>query len=135
MKTINVLVALAPAIAAAVVGFVVEVGPTLKKRAVAMMHSRTKVETLKELLAHTAFYGSFLGSVFGFKKDSVHTFYLAAVWFGVFLFLAFRLAKRVEELEEYEELRVHRKRAGLVRSIVRSELERVASSKVEKPDA
>lgn len=131
MKTI--LVALAPAIATAAVGLVVEVGPKLKKWAIAAMHSRTKVETLKELLAHTAFYGSFLGGAMGFKKDSAYTFYLAAAWFIVFLFFAFRLAHRVEELEEYEEIKLHKKRAGLVRSIVRSELERASSSKEGEP--
>lgn len=133
MKMTTYLVALAPAIATAILGLVVEVGPHLKKKLTAVMHSRSKVETLKELLAHTAFYGSFLGSAMGFQKDSVYTFYLAAAWFIGFLVLAFRLAQRVEELEEYEEIKLHKKRAGLVRGIIRSELERAASSAEEKP--
>lgn len=126
MTKINILVALAPAIVTAVVGFVVEVGPVLKLRAKAFMSSRPKVETLKELLAHTAFYGSFLGSAFGFNKHSPYTFVLAAAWFVFFILASFRLAALVGELEEEEEIKLHRKRAGLVRSVMRSELERAA---------
>lgn len=125
----NILVALAPAIAVAVLGLIVEVGPKLKMWAIAAMHSRAKVESLKELMAHSAFYGSFLGGLMGYKKETAETYILAAAWLVVFLVITFRLARRLDEMEEFEETRLHRKMAGTLRSIVRSEVERAASSK------
>lgn len=123
-----IFVALAPAIVTALVGLVVEVGPRLKTWAIAAMQSRAKVESLKELTAHAAFYGSVLGGLMGYKKEAVETYILAVVWLVVFLFVTFRLASRLDEMDESEEIRLHRKIAGTVRSIVRSEVKRNPTS-------
>ena len=124
-----ILVALSPAVICAGLVFIVEGIPRLKSWAIALLQSRAKLETLKELLAHTAFYGSVIGGLLGYKKESIETYYFATAWLIVLLFATFRMVRRLEKIEELEETRLHRKMAGTVRSIVRYELERAASSK------
>lgn len=103
MKNItSILVALAPAIASAVVGFAVTVGPKLTSGWSAFMRNKHYVETLKEVVAHLAFYGSALGGLLGFKHDNPATYFVTAAFFSVLIAYALYLAKRVKDLEEKE---------------------------------
>lgn len=123
-NTMGIWVALAPGIATAVLGFVVEVVPALRSKLNAMMHSASDVEWIKELVMHSAFYGTVLAAVLGFKKEAPETALLAGAWFIVLLYLSRLLSNRLDELEEKERGHVHRKNAGMTRSVVRGELER-----------
>lgn len=100
--TTEILVALAPAIASAVVGLVVTVEPKLTLAFAAFLQSKQKVETLKEVVSHSAFYGSVLGGYLGFHHDSSWTYAIAVAWFFTMMFASFRLAKCVEEIEKME---------------------------------
>lgn len=123
-RTMAVFVALAPGIAVAVLGFVVEVMPAMRAKLKAMMNSAADVEWVKEIVMHSAFYGSVVSAVLGFKKDANETAILAAVWFIALLYISRLLSKRLEELEDKESRDVHRKNAGMTRSVVRGELDK-----------
>ena len=99
---IAILVVLAPAIATAIVGFMVALLPAILTKLHSMMHSASDVEWFKELVMHSAFYGSVVAAVLGFKKEAHETAYLAAAWFVVLLYLSRLLSNRLKELEEKE---------------------------------
>lgn len=131
-RGIAILVVLAPGIATAVLGFIVEVVPLIRNRLHAMMHNASDVEWFKELVMHSAFYGSVLSAVLGFNKEAAETAWLAGIWFVVLLYLSRLLSNRLAELEEKELGHVHRKNAGMTRSVVRSELERATQRNKER---
>lgn len=123
-NVIAILVVLAPGIFCAILGFTIEIVPKIRHRLHTMMHSASDVHWLSELVSHSAFYGTVIGAVLGFKKDAPETAWLAAIWFVVLLYLSRLLSKRHAELEEKERVHAHRKNAGMTRSVIRSELER-----------
>lgn len=128
---IAILVVLAPAIATALVGFMVALLPAILTKLHSMMHSASDVEWFKELVMHSAFYGSVVAAVLGFKKEAHETAYLAAAWFVVLLYLSRLLSNRLKELEENESSDVHRKNAGMTRSVIRGELVKSAQHRKE----
>ena len=81
---------------------------------------------------HSAFYGSVVAAVLGFKKEAHETAYLAAAWFVVLLYLSRLLSNRLKELEEKESSDVHRKNAGMTRSVIRGELVKSAQHRKEE---
>lgn len=116
--TTEILVALAPAIASAVVGLVVTVGPKMTLALAAFMQSKQKVETLKEVVSHSAFYGSALGGYLGFHHDSSWTYAISVAWFFIMMFGSFRLAKRVEDIEEFEREELVEEVVSVVRKVM-----------------
>lgn len=123
-RIMSLFVVLAPAIATAMLGFVVVVVPMIRAKLQAMMQSSSDVEWIKELVMHSAFYGTVVSAVLGFKKDAHETAILAGVWFVTLLYISRLLSKRLEELEDVESRDVHRKNAGMTRSVVRGEMDK-----------
>ncbi len=78
----------------------------------------------QDLVLHSSFYGSVLATFLGATHNSVWSYIVAAAWAVLCLWYSFKIAALVNEKEEIESRVRHRKMAGLVRSIVRSELER-----------
>lgn len=69
--------ALAPGIACALLGFVVEVGPNLVEFVNAFMHRRASVDNLRDVTKDIANVGSAVGGGFGYKENSLETFVAA----------------------------------------------------------
>ena len=130
-NVIAILVVLAPGMVCAVLGLIVEVAPKIRHRLYTMMHSASDVHWLSELVSHSAFYGTVIAAVLGFKKEAPETTWLAAIWFVVLLYLSRLLSNRHSELEEKERGHTHRKNAGMSRSVIRSELERATQRNKE----
>jgi hypothetical protein len=128
LKVVQFLVVLAPAIAIAIAGFVIEVGPAIKRSFGKFFQSAPTVEWIQELVAHAAFYGGVIAAILGIEKASHWTMYCAALWFVGLSAISLALASRLHAIEErdreQEESMRFRKTAGLIRSIVRSELDR-----------
>lgn len=124
----EMLVVLLPAIATAVLAIAIEVVPKLVARLHTLMRNASDVEWLNHLVMHSAFFGTAIGTVLGLKKESNATAYVAVVWFVALLYISRMLCSRIEELEEEKERALHRKTAGTIRSIVRNELQKAASS-------
>ncbi len=124
MKFMPFLVVLAPALFCAMLVFVVEVVPFIANSK--FMNTSQDVEWVKEIVMHSAYYGTVVAAILGFKKDAHETAYLAGLWFVVLLSLSRVLNTRLKELEEKETRDTHRKNAGMTRSVVRSEVEKAA---------
>lgn len=128
MKSTNfaLLVAIAPAVACAAVGFVVEVVPMMKEGLKKLSTSAEKVAWVKEIVSHASFYGFAAAGFLGYTKDSPITSVLAVVWFIFCLRVSYALACHLEELEEtkaaLEKKARHRQLGGTVRAIVRDEI-------------
>jgi hypothetical protein len=132
LKVVSIFVALAPSVACAVLGFVIEVGPGLKCYLERFFRSAPRVEWLKELISHGAFLGGVIAATLGVEKASHTTVLIAALWFVGLTAISYALAARLHALEErdHEQEGVRfRKTAGLIRSIVRSELVRTTETK------
>jgi len=99
-KSIAFLVVLLPAIASAIAAFVVEVAPVLARGYRKFMESRHKVEWLREIVTHAAFYGSAVGAALGVKKDSAVLGWIAGAWFIALISAAYALTEHVESLSE-----------------------------------
>lgn len=124
-KSIPIFVALAPAIAFAVAGFVIEIGPSLRSWGGCFMQSVPRVEWLKDFVMGAAVFGSTIAGVLGLRSDSAGTMVVSVAWFTVMQFVSYLLSKKLEFLQERDvevERARHRKIAGTVRSIVRDEL-------------
>ena len=111
--------------------------PSIQQAVITLKKSAQRVEWVKELLSHAAFYGTVAAGVLGYHKDSVATAIVAVVWFLFCLKLSFALACRLEVIEEAEHEREKdwfRKTAGMTRSVVRSELDRTTTSNKGRTD-
>jgi len=92
-----------------------------------LLTSREHVESLLSLATNLAFVGSAVGVVFGFSESSREAFLLGMVVALASLFMVSRLSRLSAELAKNEAAVAHRKMAGTVRSIVRSELQAAAA--------
>lgn len=95
---------------------------TMAQRSKALFETPSKVSLLQDLALNLATVGSGAGGYFGFKDGSTLTLAFAVVWFAVFFWFALVAAGRVDELQRREASVSHRKMAGTVRSVVRSEV-------------
>lgn len=125
------LVVLAPAIVSAVAGLLIVLAPWMaslhasaKAKVAGFFSSKEHVETLRDFLTSAAFIGPAVGVLFGINSESSTAYVLAAVTFVIASWLAFRLSTLFYDIQAAEASIGHRKMAGLVRSIVRSELEK-----------
>lgn len=81
-----------------------------------------ELEWRKEFVLHAAFYGSVVAAVLGFAHESLFTKLIAGLWFVSGLAYSRKLTKFIEAKEAHEDWEHRRKVAGMVRSVVRSEL-------------
>jgi len=126
-----IFVALAPAIACAMLGFVVEALPRILSFIDREVYSsERRVEWLAEIFSHASFLGGAVASALGFTQKSPVLYGIAAVWFVLCLYVSLALVLQLEEMEkdkhEKEKVRF-RKTAGMIRSVVRSEIQGNAS--------
>lgn len=91
-------------------------------RCTAFFEVPSKVSLLQDVAVTLAFFGSTVGGYFGYQEDSPTTMLLALVFMGCFSWFAILANNRVQELERRESSAAHRRMAGVVRSIVRSEV-------------
>lgn len=86
------------------------------------------LEWRKELVLHASFYGSVLATFLGVSHGSFVSYIIGAAWAFLCLWYSRKITVLVTEKEDIENRVRHRKMAGLFRSVVRSELERVKES-------
>lgn len=125
------LVVLAPAIASTFAGLVINLMPLVVSRYACakayirvFLSSKEHVETTKEFVVNASFIGPGVGVVFGISTESNYAYVLAGVAFVAGIRLALALKLLLRDIESFEAQVNHRKMAGLMRSIVKSELEK-----------
>lgn len=85
-----------------------------------------QLEVRKEVSSHIAFVGSAVGGVIGLQHASIAAGFFAAVWFVLWLACADYVAGEIQQAKEEEDSIHWRKLAGMIRSVVKSELEKVS---------
>lgn len=100
----NVLMALGPGLACALLGFLVEVVPNLLERGKALMLRRASVDHLRDVTKDIGQFGSAVGGFLGYQENSLETTIAAGIWYLIFLRLSFMLAHRVHVLEQVSEV-------------------------------
>lgn len=125
---VQYLVVLAPALFSAAMGLVVN-GPVMGKYLRAILSCREHVATLQDGVMNIAFLGSACGAIFGYGADSREAYLLGGLVALAALFAVSRLSKLAAELASADGKAGHRKMAGTVRSIIRSELAAAAQPK------
>lgn len=137
--TMEIFVALAPAIVSAVAGFFIEVVPALRKWFESVLQNESTTSWLIDLTHSVTLLGASVAGYLGAKEDSTSTVVVGCVWFVAFAAISFKLSRLLEELKvrntEREFKDRHRKMAGAVRSIVRDEVGKVMWDTGETPDA
>lgn len=111
----------------------IEIARGLQRWGGGFVQSSQRIEWLKDLFASLAGLGTAAAAYFGYAEKSIVTVAIGGTWFVGANFGAYLLAKQLEVLDETAATREsirHRKMAGTVRSIVRSELAKT----VEKPN-
>ena len=127
-KFMDFVVVLAPAIACALVGFVVEAGPPILKFVDRKIYSSVeRAQWAKEVVSHGSFYGTAFLGLLGLSHDAPGFYFFAVIWFLVFQSICSTLVDRIQILQEEESRVRFRKTAGMVRSIVKDELNKSAS--------
>lgn len=91
---ISIFVVLAPAIACILLLLLIE-GPAF---VVDIKPPKNRIETLKELFAHLAFYGAAWGAFLGFE----HNYFFIVLWFSSLVTTSFWLSGYVQEMEDQE---------------------------------
>lgn len=113
---------------------IVEIVRVAQRWASGFVQSSQRIEWLKDLFSALAGLGTAAAAYFGYAEKSPVTIVIGGTWFVGANFGAYLLAKQLEALDETSATREsvrHRKMAGTVRSIVRSELAKT----FEKPGA
>lgn len=85
-----------------------------------------QIEQRAELALHAAFYGPAVAALLGFHDDKLQVGLVSVPWAWLCIWYARKLAERVEEDKGHEARLRWRKFAGMVRSIVKSEVTRKA---------
>lgn len=131
------LVVLAPAIASAIAGLVINLMPLVVSRYACakayirvFLCSKEHVETTKSFVENASFIGPGVGVFFGISTESNYAYVLAGVALVAGIRLALALNRLLRDIESLDAQVSHRKMAGLVRSIVKSELEKVQNNGV-----
>jgi len=128
----EILVVLAPALFLTGLVFAIEVAPATLKLLHNMMRKASVVESLKEIVAHSAFYGSAIFAVLGFKKEDHGTTILAVVWFFALLIVSMMLGSRLEEIRTEEKTEADREFLETLRRQQQSELDQTAALRNEE---
>lgn len=132
-KTIAVFVALAPGLAAAALGFFTAVLPTIKAKFDELLNNPDDLDWLADLTFEFAFIGSAAVGYLFAKHEEFDNLVLTGMWFATWLYFNRLLKRRKKDLEliaAAENAKTQRnKLAGLVRSIVKSELEKAATNR------
>lgn len=129
------LMVLGPALASAIAGFAIHGVPWIntcvsdfKDFVREVLDTQEHVETMRDFFVSAAFIGPAVGLVFGVTSESVQAYCLAALAFASAASVAFGLSSLLVSINEREAYRAHRRMAGTVRSIVRSELEKASKA-------
>lgn len=132
---------LAPALASACLAFAIHGVPWLGDRYDALKSAISEildtpehVETMRDYAVNASFLGPAVGIVFGVTSESTEAYVLAAVAFVAATSVAFGLSSLLVSINEREDTRTHRRMAGTVRSIVRSELDKQKAGAPGKDD-
>lgn len=132
-NTIAIFVALVPGIAAAVLGFLIAVLPTIKAKFDELINDPDDLDWLAALTFEFAFIGSAAVGYLFAKHEEFDNLVLTGVWFATWLYFNRLLLGRKKDLEliaAAEAAKTQRnKQAGLLRSIVKSELEKAAMNR------
>lgn len=75
-----------------------EAAPAVGRALEALFESHHRVEWLKEVVLHTAYYGGVVAALLGVKQGTAWTVVFVACWFVVGLLLSFLLTVRLEQL-------------------------------------
>ena len=70
-----------------------------KESFLAFFRNARNLEWLSEVLSHLAFYGSTIGGVIGFEKDSISVYFFSGYWFLAFLAFSLNAMKKAESIE------------------------------------
>ncbi len=98
------------------------------------MNTIADVEWVKELVMHSAYYGTVLATLLGYRKDAHETAILAGIWFVAMMTLSRLLTNRLVELDDHELRTTHRKNAGMTRDVVRTEVKKALDVKTSWSD-
>jgi hypothetical protein len=98
--TTETLVAMAPVMTLVIAGLVVTVGPKLTQQWNVFKRSKAKVETLKEVTAHLAFYGAHIAAFLGVEGDTA--LIATLTWFIALIGISFHLAHRIDKTDEHQ---------------------------------
>lgn len=98
------------------------------------MNTIADVEWVKELVMHSAYYGTVVAASLGYKKEAHETAILAGIWFVAMMTLSRLLTNRLVELEDHELRTTHRKNAGMTRDVVRYEVKKALEPKAAWTD-
>jgi len=83
-----------------------------------------QLELRREISSHAAFLGSAAATFMGLSHESLIAAAFAVVWFVGWLNYSKVLTSEIQELKEHEEAVHWRKLAGMIRSVVKSELDK-----------
>lgn len=115
------LVVLSPAIASVIIGAMANYSAAARA-VTAVLRVREYVEAMRDFVVNFGFLGSTAGFFFGVNTDSNQAFLAGGLAFVFACFLARTLSKLLIEISKEEASKSHRRIAGTVRSIVRSEM-------------
>lgn len=119
---IKLLAALAPAIFCILLLAGIYVRPWLSGAFARLSNDEDRLEWYYHVVLHGAFYGTVFNIIFGVDAHSATGEAITAGWFLVCLKVSRLLGKQLSGLREAERHKDHRRLAGTVRSIVKSEL-------------
>lgn len=126
--TMEIFVALAPAIAFAVAGFFIEVVPAVFKWFKSVLQSESTTAWLIDLTHSATLLGTSVATFLGAREGSMATILVGLVWAALCATASYKLSKWLDVVKqrnaEQEFKTRHRKMAGAVRSIVRDELQK-----------
>lgn len=91
-----VVILMGPALLALVL--FAEAAPAVGRALQALFESHHRVEWLKEVVLHTAYYGGVVAAMLGVKQGTWWTVVFVASWFVFGLLLSFLLTVRLEQL-------------------------------------
>lgn len=84
-----------------------------------------QLELRREISSHLAFLGSGAATVVGFSHGSMLAAAFAVAWFVGWLNYSKVLTAEIQELKEHEDSLHWRKLAGMIRSVVKSEVDKI----------
>ena len=128
-RQLGIVLAAAPAMATAWLAMMVELLPPARNKFDKMINCCDDLDWLAELAFEFAFIGSAAVSFLFAQMDAMDNMLLTGMWFTAWLFFNRLLLRRKKDLEELRSIEAagvqRRKMAGLMRSIVKSELEKI----------
>ena len=101
-----------------------QVGHALTKIISSEGETVTQLEWRRELVLHASFMGTAVAAFLGFTHESKFSSVVAAAWFFCGLWYSRSITNKLTEIEAHEQSILWRKSAGMIRSVVKSEIAR-----------